>query len=67
MFKSEPKWLGLDDSESTWEPVSNIAADVPGMPFAAKSEELREWTNGSGPLAGKMMMFCFDGISELPN
>jgi hypothetical protein len=27
----QDKWLGLDDSEATWEPVSTIVADVPEM------------------------------------
>jgi Chromo (CHRromatin Organisation MOdifier) domain len=36
------KWLGFDDLESTWEPVSTIAADVPEI-----AEELCEWTDRS--------------------
>lgn len=25
------KWVGLDDAETTWEPVSRVLADVPVM------------------------------------
>jgi hypothetical protein len=41
------KRLGFDDSESTWEPVSTIAADVPEM--------LRSFVNGQrGALVDKV-------------
>jgi hypothetical protein len=44
------KWLGFNDSESTWEHISTIASDVPEM--------LRSFVNGQrGPLVDKVKTF----------
>jgi hypothetical protein len=48
--QGQAKWFGFDDSESTWEPVSTMSADVPGM--------LRSFVNGQGgPLVDKVKTF----------